>query len=133
MDVLVCFVYHPPRKDHVLSLHGVLGYTQAPVTCPSLIYALICVQFGDLLTKIIDHLCSLHGVLCCTHALVTCTSLIYALICVQFGDLLTKIISVVCVACWAINMPKFMKKGMSITGKNEQTWAVWMKGVYACA
>eukprot|EP00285_Hemiselmis_virescens_P009676 CAMPEP_0173388770 /NCGR_PEP_ID=MMETSP1356-20130122/11001_1 /TAXON_ID=77927 ORGANISM="Hemiselmis virescens, Strain PCC157" /NCGR_SAMPLE_ID=MMETSP1356 /ASSEMBLY_ACC=CAM_ASM_000847 /LENGTH=1162 /DNA_ID=CAMNT_0014345759 /DNA_START=234 /DNA_END=3719 /DNA_ORIENTATION=- len=45
-----------------------------------------------------------------------------------FGDFLTNIITVICVACWAINLPKFTKKGMALTGRDENTWAVWGKG-----
>jgi Ca2+ transporting ATPase len=45
-----------------------------------------------------------------------------------FGDLLTNIITVVCAACWAINLPKFTKKGMAITGRDDKSFYVWSKG-----
>ena len=34
----------------------------------------------------------------------------------RFGDLLTKIISYICLACWAVNIPNFRRKGEQITG-----------------
>eukprot|EP00286_Rhodomonas_abbreviata_P025566 CAMPEP_0181303462 /NCGR_PEP_ID=MMETSP1101-20121128/8572_1 /TAXON_ID=46948 /ORGANISM="Rhodomonas abbreviata, Strain Caron Lab Isolate" /LENGTH=1146 /DNA_ID=CAMNT_0023409039 /DNA_START=38 /DNA_END=3478 /DNA_ORIENTATION=- len=46
----------------------------------------------------------------------------------KFGDLLTDIITVICIACWAVNIPQFAAKGRALTGKDSNEWSVVFKG-----
>mmetsp|Transcript_53444 Transcript_53444/g.126423 ORF Transcript_53444/g.126423 Transcript_53444/m.126423 type:complete len:1133 (+) Transcript_53444:67-3465(+) len=46
----------------------------------------------------------------------------------KFGDMLTDIITVICIACWAVNIPQFGAKGLALTGKTELDWGVYFKG-----